>query len=347
MAFVKNEGIRIAGISCCVPSRKHSVYEIGREYFSREFMDRLHRNVGVETLRFTGENQSSGDLGIRAADTLLDSLSWDRASVGALIFVSQTPDYIVPPTSCRLQNELGLPESCFVIDTNYGCPAYAQSLMLAYQLISSGMCGRALLVTAECHHKYISRKDEQTALIFGDAAAATAIEKGGNDVAFFRSTINGEHVEDLILENYKRAENPAVTDHEHVFMDGETLTKYMFREIPKFTRSLLDDAGLSADDADVFFFHQANAYMIRYLGRKMKLPDEKLPVNIENFGNTSGPSIPLLICDKRPGLFEKKIGQEGYKWRVVMLSYGAGYMISGAALTMGGLKGGQIVEQEE
>jgi 3-oxoacyl-[acyl-carrier-protein] synthase-3 len=210
MSVARNNGIRIAGISCAVPAEAKSICEIGERCFSREFIDKLHKNVGLETLRFTKENQSSGDLGIRAASALLDSLAWERSSVDALIFVSQTPDYIVPPTSCRLQSALGLSEECFVIDTNYGCPAYAQSLMLTYQMISSGMCNRVLLVTAECHHKYISRRDEQTALIFGDAAAATAIEPGESGPAFFRAKVDGCHVEDLVLENYKRADNPFI-----------------------------------------------------------------------------------------------------------------------------------------
>ncbi|MDR3225235.1 MAG: ketoacyl-ACP synthase III [Clostridiales Family XIII bacterium] len=334
-----NRGIRIAGISCAVPDNAQSVYDVGAEYFEKSFIDKLHKNVGVETLYFTREDQSSGDLAIPAAEALLQSLSWARESIGALIFVSQTPDYIVPPTSCRLQHALGLSEDCFVLDTNYGCPAYAQCLMLVWQMIAAGMCDRILLVTAECHHKYISRKDESTALIFGDGAAVTAIERDdAADAAYFCTKVSGEHAEDLALGNYKKLSNPAAVDPGHVYMDGEMLTKYMFRNIPAFAHGLLKHAGVSIDDIDTFLFHQANAYMIRYLGRKLKVPEAKLPINIGRFGNTSGPSIPLLICDKKQEYFNKPKNE-----KVMLLNYGAGYIISGAVMPLGGLAGGQIV----
>jgi 3-oxoacyl-[acyl-carrier-protein] synthase-3 len=206
-------------------------------------------------------------------------------------------------------------------------------------MIASGMCRRVLLVTAECHHKYISRKDESTALIFGDGAAATAIEQDDSaGVAYFQTKVSGEYAEDMVLGNYKRPSNPAVADPSHVYMDGEMLTKYMFRNIPAFAAGLLEHAGVSIGDIDTFLFHQANAYMIRYLGRKLKIPAEKLPINIGHFGNTSGPSIPLLICDKKQEYFGSPSAA-----KTVILSYGAGYMISGAVMPLGGLAGGQIL----
>jgi 3-oxoacyl-[acyl-carrier-protein] synthase-3 len=340
LSFVKNSGIRITGIACAVPDKPHSIFEIGAPYFDKEYIAKINKSVGTETLYFTGDEQSSADLGIVAADELFRSLDWDRSSVDGLIFVSQTLDYVVPPTSCRVQTALGLSKKCFVMDTNYGCPGYAQSLMIAAQLIQSGMCRRVLIINAECHHKYISRKDESTALIFGDGASATALESddsNSDNEAYFMTLTDGCYAENLVLGNYKKAENPEITDHDHVYMDGETLTKYMFKEIPGFCNDLLNKSGNKTDSIDSFLFHQANAYMIRFLSRRIKIPPDRVPVNIENFGNTSGPSIPLLICDKKQSLFE------GEREKVLMLSYGAGYQISGAIIHLGNMKGGQII----
>jgi 3-oxoacyl-[acyl-carrier-protein] synthase-3 len=340
LGLVKNSGIKIAGIACAVPDNPQSIFDIGAPYFDREFIEKINKNVGTETLYFTGDNQSSADLGIAAAEELFRSLDWDRSSVDGLFFVSQTLDYVVPPTSCKVQAALGLSKECFVMDTNYGCPGYVQNLMVAAQLIQSGMCHRILIINAECHHKYISRTDESTALIFGDGAAATAMEscdRGNGNEAYFLTATNGNYVEDLVLGNYKKPKNPSISDFNHVYMDGEKLTKYMFKEIPGFCMDLLAMSDIELDSIDSFLFHQANAYMIRYLARRMKIHADRVPVNIGAFGNTSGPSIPLLICDKKRGLFE------GENEKTMMLSYGAGYQIAGAVIDVGNLHGGQII----
>ena len=346
MGITVNKGVRIAGISCVVPDDPVKVSELGKPYFTDEVIARIQKSVGTDTLYFTSEDQCSGDLGIAAAEDLLGSLGWERDTIDGLIFVSQTLDYIVPPSVCRIQSELDLPKECFVLDTNYGCHGYAASLMFAYQLIVAGMCKRILLVTAECHHKYISREDEATALLFGDAGAATAIEaceQANDSESFFKMISDGKYAESLALGNYKKVQNPQALDPDHVYMDGETLTKYMFREIPSFCKEFMDETGTDINSIDSFLFHQANAYMIRYLSRRMKIDLSKVPINIGNYGNTSAVSIPLLICDKKKELFSHNAGTEckGIE-KTLILSFGGGYIISGTVMNLGNLKGGQI-----
>lgn len=344
MSFVKNNDVKIAGISCVVPDNPIKVDDLGAPYFQQDVIDRIRKSVGTDTLYFTSEDQGSGDLGIAAAEDLIQALGWTRDSIDGLIFVSQTPDYVVPPTSCRLQDELGLPGNIFVMDTNYGCPGYAASLMFATQLIQTGMCERLLLVCAECHSKYISRKDEATALIFGDAGGATALEKcDGAGESFFKTVCDGSYAEQLVLGAYKSPQNPNISDHKHTYMDGETLTKFMFREIPSFCTDFLDKVGVKLDEIDSLLFHQANAYMIRYLCRRIKADLSRASINIENYGNTSAVSIPLLICDKKKDLFIKNnITEKTKTEKTLILSFGAGYIISGAVIDLGNLKGGQI-----
>jgi 3-oxoacyl-[acyl-carrier-protein] synthase-3 len=340
MAKVINQAAAITGITCAIPNNPKSIFEIGSPYFDTDFIRKINQTVGTETLYLTDSQTSSGDLGIAAARALIEKMEWEKESIDGLIFVSQTMDYIVPPTSCRIQYELGLPEDIYAVDLNYGCAGYVHGLLLAAQVIETGLCKRIILINAECHHKYVSRKDESTALIFGDGAAATAVEASGTPSrSAFLSTVDGSHTGDLILGMYKAAERKEIQDKEHVYMSGEGVTTYMLKKIPHFARQLVEYYGCEFNDLDSALFHQANAYMIRYMAKRMKLELEKVPVNIENFGNTSGPSIPLLICDKRKQYFDP----EQAKKKVMLLGFGAGFIVAGAILELGSLKGGEII----
>ena len=339
MAKVIVQKAAITGITCAIPNNPKSIFEVGDPYFDTDFIRKINQTVGTETLYFT-KQESSGDLGIASASALIERMGWEKETVDGLIFVSQTMDYIVPPTCCRIQHELGLPEDIYAVDLNYGCAGYVQGLLLATQVIETGLCKRVILINAECHHRYISRKDESTALSFGYAASATAVEaSSAASRSAFLSVVDGSHTQDLILGMYKEVEREDIEDKGHVFMSGEAVTTYMLKKIPQLARQLADYYGCELNDLDSVLFHQANAYMIRYLAKRMKLEPDKVPVNIENFGNTSGPSIPLLICDKRKQYFDP--GQ--YKRKVMLMGFGAGFIIAGAILELGGLKGGDII----
>jgi 3-oxoacyl-[acyl-carrier-protein] synthase-3 len=329
---------RIAGISCAVPTNKTTVYEAGAAYFTKEFIDRIHDSVGTETFYYCGANQSSGDLGIAAAEDLIESLQWDRDSIGALIFNSQTRDFIVPPTSARLQFELGLPNGAFVADTAYGCPAYSMGLVMASQLIETGQCERVLLINAECHSKAVNKEDGGSVLIFGDAAAATAIERTAEpSPSFFSYYVDGQYFRDLFIRGFKDVPNEANANHDLGYMNGESVTRFMMKEAPHICDELIAMSGYRREEIDVVYMHQANAFINRFMAKRIKFPPEKMPINIGRFGNTSGVSIPLLIADEGGSLFE------GATQRALLLGFGAGFMISGAILDIGGLKGGHIV----
>ncbi|MDR3305039.1 MAG: ketoacyl-ACP synthase III [Clostridiales Family XIII bacterium] len=338
MSKILLNNARISGIVCAVPDNKRTIAEVGEKYFDRAFIERIGNTVGTNTLYFTKENQSSGDLGIAAAKKLMEELDWEAESVGALIFNSQTADFVIPPTSVRIQHALGLSTDTFVADTNYGCMAFPIGLMMAYQMIALGQCGRIILIDAECHHKAVSRSDADTALFFGDAAAATAIEESpGAPRAAFKTFVDGEHVSEIFLKSFKDIPNEKNTLDDRVYMNGEAVTRYMFRQIPKFAADLLASCGCEMDDIDAVLMHQANAYMLKFLGKRMHIDPAKVLINIGHYGNTSSVSIPLLLVDELPGLFA------GGRKKLMMIGFGAGFMIAGAIMEAGDLKGGQVI----
>lgn len=338
MPTMQNAGVKVVGIAGAVPKSGASVLEIGKPYFSEEDIQKISGSVGTNTLHFAPEALTSGELGIHAARTLLDDLDWDLDSIDGLVFVSQNADFVVPPTSCRIQDALGLKQDILVMDLNYGCAGFSMGLMVVSQFIQTGLCKRVLLITSERHHQNSARDCLDTALIFGDGAAAIAIEKSdSSSVITFSSMADGSHHEDLILGWQRQATNPKISDLNHLFMDGEQVTKYMLKALPSFATELIKASGHEPGQIDSFFFHQANAYMIRFVAKRLKLDLNKVPINIERFGNTSSPSIPLLICDKKQELF-----QEDVKEKVLAVGFGSGFLIAGCIMELGGLKGGKI-----
>ena len=339
MAFFKSNTMRIAGITGAIPKNHTDIYELGGPYFDKEFIDTMRNTVGVNNIYICSPEQGSGDLGYAAADSLLDQLDWDRSEVDALIFVSQTLDYVIPPTSTKLQNMLGLSKDTFCLDTNYGCAGFVCGLMLANQMIASGMAKKMLIINAECHRRFISDEDREESLLVGDGASAVAVEKTENGKeSFFTTLVDGAHYTDITLGMYKDAEIVNKYGKEYSYMNGENVTQFMLRHIPRVTKSLFEYADVTKDDFDAFLFHQANAHMVKYVSKRMKLDLDKVPLNIETFANTSSASIPLLICDKKPELFKP-----GTEEKVLMFGFGAGFLLSGAITTLGDLKGGNVV----
>lgn len=339
MAKMMNKGVRIAGITAAIPDNHTTIYELGGKYFDREFLDTMHKTVEVENIYICRPDQSSGDLGYAAADRLLDDLGWDRESVDGLMFVSQTLDYVIPPTSTELQNRLGLSNDVFVMDTNYGCAGFANGLMIASQFIQTGMCKRILLITAECHRRFIADEDRDNSLLIGDGAAAIAVESSETDSkAYFLTHVDGEHTEDITLGMYKKVAKVNKFGKQYSYMNGEAVTQYMLRNIPKVVKSLLAYSEHEKEDIDSFLFHQANAHMVKYVSKRMKLDLQHVPTNIENYANTSSVSIPLLICDKKKNLFKPDA-----KELVLMAGFGAGFLLAGVVIELGNLKGGEII----
>ena len=339
MAQFKSNTMRIAGITAAIPDNHTDIYELGGPYFDEEFIDTMKKTVGVDNIYRCRPEQSSGDLGYAAADSLLDQLGWDRSEVGALLFISQTLDYVIPPTSTKLQHMLGLSTDTFVLDTNYGCAGFVGGLMLANQMIAANMTDKIIIINAECHRRFVSDEDREGSLLVGDGASAVAVERcEGAEESVFKMFVDGAHYTDITLGLYKDAEILNPYGKQFSYMNGENVTQFMLRHIPKVTKSLFEYAEVTKEDIDTFLFHQANAHMVKYVSKRMKLDLDKVPINIGNYANTSSVSIPLLVCDMKRNLFE-----EGSSERVMMFGFGAGFLLSGAVLTLGDMKGGNII----
>ena len=291
-------GSRIAGVVSCVPTRV-----VDNAPFIERFGEKardIEKMTGVRERRWTDPDTTTADLCQRAAETLLDRLGWERDTVDALFFVTQTPDYRLPATACALQGRLGLGKHVIAFDVNLGCSGYPYGLWLAMTTVAGGAARRVLLLVGDTITKTVDSEDRSTAMLFGDAGTATAIEvdEAGHGRFILGTDGLGER-QLMIAEGAYRAapipaEDVAGPKADALYMDGGAIFNFTLATVPSLVASTLEEGG-GIDQFDAFLFHQANAFMLRHLAKKAKLPAERVPMNIDRFGNTSSATIPLLM----------------------------------------------------
>lgn len=330
---VSLSGSRIAGVVSCVPGPR-----VDNRSFLTRFGDKaveIEKMTGVRQRHWVDEDTTTADLCQHAAERLLDQLGWERSTVDAIFLVTQTPDYRLPATACALQGRLGLASHVLAFDVNLGCSGYPYGLWLTMATIASGSARRVLLLAGDTISRTVDPEDRSTAMLFGDAGTATAIEADATGAAHFILGTDGTGERQLIIAEgaYRRVSDAAAssgTKADALYMDGGAIFNFTLATVPKLVAATLERGG-GADVFDAFLFHQANAFMLRHLAKKAKLPIERVPVNIDRFGNTSSATIPLLMTTD---LAERLRNSQT---RLGMFGFGVGFSWGSVDITVGPL----------
>ena len=341
MAFLKVDNIEIKGVSACVPKR----VEENRDYtlLSKEDIEKYIQTTGVERRHCAIHDGTicSSDLCFESAEKLIQELKWDKSDINLLIFVSQTADYKLPATACVLQNRLGLPKETVAFDIPLGCSGYLFGLGIISNILSSGLSKKALLLVGNSQSVYASYEDRSMYLLLGDAGTATALEYvPNNDKSMsFHYLTDGSgkdsiHVPDGGCRNPVNSQSFVMEDHGdgikrtrlHEKMDGSDVFSFGLPIVPKSVNLLKDKFEINFENIDYFLLHQANKFLFEKWRKKLKLPEEKVPTNIKDFGNTSGATIPLLmVTNLRKELQEKNL-------ELLLSAFGVGYSIGSARI---------------
>jgi 3-oxoacyl-[acyl-carrier-protein] synthase-3 len=308
MAKCTIQGVTIRGVMSAVPSRQFDNLKDAAG-FTKDEVRKVVGMAGVKSRRMAGEFVCSSDLCQAAAESLLERIGWERDSVDALIMVTQSPDYLLPSTACLLQMKLGLPNTCAAFDVGLGCSGYPYGLWLGSLMLSGGGIKRALLLHGETPARFADESDRSVSLLFGDAGSATALEMGGPvgaDPWSFVLHTDGSGYEDLIIRGGGFRERfPNDMRRYCVSMNGANIFNFSIKRVPTIIQDTLDLAGLKKEDVDYYVLHQSNQFIMRHLGKKMGIPEAKVPMTLADYGNTGGPSIPLTIVqgglDRPPG----------------------------------------------
>jgi 3-oxoacyl-[acyl-carrier-protein] synthase-3 len=341
MAGNRLDNIRIAGISAAVPQASFGVAD-GAAIPASD-LAKISASTGVMRRHLAAGATCTSDLCHAAASKLLDELNWPKESIEALIFVSQTPDYVMPATACSLHGRLELARSCAAFDVNLGCSGYVYGLWLAGNLLQGGGVRRMLLLAGDTISRIVSPEDRSVAYLFGDAGTATAIEiSPGAAPMFFELGTDGSGADHLMVPagGFRRPRGAAtatrsereggnVRADEDLFMNGGEIFAFTMAVVPQVCRDVLNRAAWAAETVDGFVMHQANRFMLQHLGRTMRVPKEKLVLALENYGNTSSASIPLAMAEALRDPLQE------HSMRLLLAGFGVGFSWAAAALECG------------
>ena len=270
-------------------------------------MSAIEPKTGIRKRHIAAREECSSDLGVAAAEKLFEEHDVDRNSIDFLLLCTQSPDYPLPTTACLIQDRLGLPTSVGAMDFNLGCSGFVYGLSLAEGLIQSGAAKRILFITAETYSKFIDPTDRSLRTIFGDAAAATLIEAGDEPSAtFFKFGTDGSGADTLLAtEGGLRPSEHAIKPRNRkrwpsqLYMDGPSLMTFTVNAIPKVIKEVLQNAELSKEQISYYLMHQATRKMLERLRVTCGVDDKKIPIRLEEIGNTVSCTLPILIDDLR------------------------------------------------
>jgi 3-oxoacyl-[acyl-carrier-protein] synthase-3 len=299
--------------------------------------ERIEKKLGIRTRHIADEGESAMDLGLAAARRLFDRGACRPADVDYVLFCTQSPDYFLPTTACLVQNRLGIPSTAGALDMNLGCSGFVYGLGLAKGLVETGQCANVLLITAETYSKFIHPDDKSVRTLFGDAAAAILIgvqadASAPGGIGPFDYGTDGSGGDCLIVKAGgmrnrsgagRKSEKHPFTD-EFLYMDGGAVFNFTLRVVPGSVKAVMDKAGLTMDQVDLFVFHQANHFMLDHLRDKCGIPPEKFFVNMSDVGNTVSATIPIAL---KHALLEGRLTTGK---RVVISGFGVGLSWSSA-----------------
>lgn len=306
MAFLTIQNVSIKGVSACVPSRAEENIAYVADGAD---MKKLIEVTGIERRRVANESTCTSDLCFEAAKKLMDELHWKPEEVEALVFVTQTPDYILPATSPILQQRLGLPISCFTQDISLGCSGYIYGLSTLASYMQSGSIKKGLLLVGDTISKVCSPNDKSTYPLFGDAGTATALIHDASAIEMkFHLASDGAGYKAIKITDggfrntYKEASSIPIDieagiqrSRMQLELDGMDVFSFGISKAPESVNALLEKFALEKDTIDFFFFHQANKMMNEKIRKKLQLPEHKVPYSLKDFGNTSCATIPLTM----------------------------------------------------
>ena len=248
----------------------------------------LASKIGTDTLPVMADDTDTSDLAVGALQNLFDTSDLSLADVDGVILCTQNPDGAgLPHTSAIVHGKLGLPTQCMCFDISLGCSGYVHGLAVARGLMDSYGLKNVVLVTADPYSKVVDITDAHTSLIFGDGATATWIavtQDAGWIIGAMKYLTNGAGGQHLMVQPNGK-----------LHMNGREVFFFAAKVVPDQVNGLLQDQNITADDVDLFLFHQGSKYILETITKKLRLTAAKVPSNIDQVGNLVSSSIPMLL----------------------------------------------------
>ncbi len=272
--------------------------------------------IGIKKRHISENNITTNILASHAAKKIFNE--YDKNSFDFLIYCTNSPDFILPPNSCLLQNKIKL-KNIGCVDINLSCSGYVYSLGIAKSLILSKQANQILLITSDTYSKFISKKDYKNRVIFGDGSTASIISNKKSKNSFkinnFIYGTDGSGGNFAIFKNF--GANYLHNKKKEIFdMNGPGILSFALKEVPESINKYLKKNKISLNKIDKFIFHQANEFIIDSLKIKLNIPDNKVIKYLSDTGNTVSSSIPIAL-KKSENQFKK--GE-----KILLVGFGGG-----------------------
>lgn len=312
MSALTTHNVKIVGMTACVPSRMEENIDLSI-FASREEAEKVIASTGIARRRMCDEGVTASDLSIKAVEQLLPDMQWSADSIDCLFYVCTSRDYIAPQTACILQHRLGLRTDCFVMDLPLGCSGWVYGMSVITSMMQTGAFKRGLLIAAETNTKNRSMKDRTVRPLFGDAATVTALEY---DASWDKSMnfvfgVDGSGAS-AIMTKFGGMRNPTTIEalqeveiepgvvRRGVDMEvrGMDVFGFAIKRPPSSLKELINTFNIDIDSINYLYLHQANKFIDEKIRKSIKVPAEKVPYCIEDFGNVTSASIPLTMVTR-------------------------------------------------
>ena len=322
--------VKIAGLSTFVPPRVLTNHDLEKLVATTD--EWILQRTGIRERHIVDPGVATSDLARVAVEGAMQEAGITADQVGFIVVGTTTPDTIFPSTACVLQDKIGA-HHAWGFDLGAACSGFTYSLNTAAQMVATGNCEYAIAVGADVMSSIIDYTDRSTCVLFGDGAGAVVLAPAAEaepHILDFAGKIDGSGGPALCMPaggSRLPASKETVEKRLHyVKQEGQAVFKFAVKNTEEIVRRLLERNGLDASQIDLFVSHQANRRIIQSAAERLGLPPEKVMINLEMYGNTTGATIPLALADaRRQGRLEK--GD-----LVVLASVGAGFTVGALLL---------------
>lgn len=309
MSQLTTTNVRIVGMSACVPSTIEENLNLPIFADVNE-AEKVIASTGIERHRRATGNCTASDLSLKAIEQLLADLGWKPEDVDCMFYVCTSRDYIAPQTSCILQDRLGLREDCYVMDLPLGCSGWVYGVSVITSMMSHGTFKKGLLIASETNTRNRNPKDRTVRPLFGDAATVTAFVYDENFTKPYNFVfgVDGSGA-DAVMAPYGGMRNPVTVEslkeveiEPGVFRKGTDMVVkgmdvfgFAIKRPPRSIKELVEVFNVDLNKIDFLLLHQANKFIDEKIRKSLKVPAEKVPYCITDFGNVTSASIPLTM----------------------------------------------------
>ena len=309
-------GIKIKGTGKGLPRRTMTNEDMAKIVETSD--EWITTRTGIQHRHHVSQGESITALTVAAARQAMENAGVTAEQIGACVVATLTPDTLVPSAACWVQRELGLPHDIPCFDLNAACTGFLYALHTMECLLNASPRKFGLVIGAEQLSRITNWEDRGTCILFGDGAAGVVVECREDWPSI--GAVLGSHGTDQLL----RVPGVETDAPSLIYMEGTKVFKFAIEAVPWCIDQVLQRHGKTIEDVDFFVFHQANARIIDLVVRKYQIPLEKYYKNIQEYGNTSAASIPLVLSD----LWDQ--GKIGAGSRLLIVGFGGGLTWGGA-----------------